>query len=299
VSRALKHLFVSSWIWGAIGLLLAGASSAQGFDSAISQERGVSESFTHARVRHHAFFSDSSDSSSDSDDDAPDSAEKVATDWASLDSSEIPQWNSWQLRTGFQRLRDQRYLEMSTMPGFARRLSWLYPDDGCFSRAALATQLLAHEGYPHPKKLFAFGNLVAQTPNTSSGQVSWWYHTVPVVRVGGEVMALDPSIEPKRPLPFAEWVQRMGGSPQDFTFAVCQSGTYTPYSSCYAPPSEDVSAEMQDQDAFLQAEWAREQELGRDPVKELGDQPPWKASLGGSSAREADFARGFAFHEVQ
>ena len=192
----------------------------------------------------------------------------------SIDAS-FPSGRRKQLQNGFARMRDTRFLEAPSMPGFERRSSWMFPDDGCFARAALAGKNLSEWGFPRPWKLFAFGKLVAQTPNTLSGLVTWWYHIVPVVRVGSQVMALDPSVEPRWALPFETWVARMGGVPEDFKFSVCVPGSYAPYSSCMNPSSDEESSEFEDQYEFLDDEWGRIHDLRRDPRRELGDEPPW------------------------
>lgn len=67
---------------------------------------------------------------------------------------------------GFRSLRDARWLTMPGMRDFKRRSSWLYPDDGCFARAALGGQKLESWDYPRPKKLFIFGDLEVKTANS-------------------------------------------------------------------------------------------------------------------------------------
>jgi hypothetical protein len=179
------------------------------------------------------------------------------------------------MKTAFESFRDYRFLERDSKPGFLRRVSWLYPDDGCFARASLAIVNLNQWKYAVPKKIFVFGNLEVKTVNSPWGSVSWWYHVAPLVEVNGEKYVLDPAIEPKNPLRLEDWLARMSPTPDSLEVAVCGSGSYTPYDACYKDTDGVESMALSDEGYFLDAEWARLVELGRDPEKELGDLPPW------------------------
>lgn len=186
--------------------------------------------------------------------------------WANLD----------ELRTQFERVRDTRWIIDGERPNFLRRPSWMFPDDGCYARAALVNRMLSKGNGPVPNKVFAFGDLTARTENTSHGTVNWWYHVAPVVDVDGEAYVLDPSIEPRRPLSLKEWLGRMGPNPGEIEVAICGSGSYSPYDQCDRDTDGEEVLAQQDQKGFLQMEWYRIEELRRNPVNELGDNPPWK-----------------------
>lgn len=174
----------------------------------------------------------------------------------------------------FKSIRDERFLENPS--GFMRRSSWLYPDDGCFDRAALAIMNSSKWNFPVPKKVFVFGNLTVKTQNAPGGEVTWWYHVAPLVEVNGTKLVLDPAIEPSHPLALPDWLATMSSDPGSLNISVCESGTYSPDDDCAKVTDgvEDVAA--RDQLYYLNDEWNRLVELGRHPEQELGDTPPWK-----------------------
>jgi hypothetical protein len=185
-----------------------------------------------------------------------------------------------ELLEGFQKVRDTRFLNDPQHSGLKRRSSWLFPDDGCWARASLMSLNLEKMGRVRPAKVFAFGNLHVQTPNSPSGSVSWWYHVVPAVRVGQNVFVLDPAIEARAPITLKEWLVRMGGRQQqvpgqEMRVAICHAQTYTPGSACQDPSAEEERQSVADQTMYLPSEWSRLVELNRNPEKELGDFPPW------------------------
>jgi hypothetical protein len=72
-------------------------------------------------------------------DSQPSSSYDVAVPLDQLDQSKIPKWETAALvENAFLRVRDSRFMFTPARPEFARRSSWLYPDDGCYARAALA-----------------------------------------------------------------------------------------------------------------------------------------------------------------
>jgi hypothetical protein len=256
-----------------IPLLMLCALGAQANVSAsISQVREPGESFETALTRHLQQTDPRTISVL--------SAQSVAGPWSKVDVSAVPEWSPDELKAGFEQMRDSRFLNPPDMPDFSRRSSWLYPDDGCFARAALGGQNLQKWGFKRPLKLFIFGSLAVRTANSPSGWVSWWYHTVPVVQVDGQVMILDPAIEPQGALPFESWVKRMGGTSADFLFSVCRPRTYDPYTSCTSPDADAESPALDHQYAFLDLEWSRLEDLGRNPTRELGTSPPWVVGHG-------------------
>ncbi len=188
----------------------------------------------------------------------------------------VTTWNdAGELKSRFEGLRDFRFLQTRDEPNFLRRSSWLYPDDGCFARAALAIRNLSQWSFPVPNKVFVFGNLAVKTANSPSGQVTWWYHVAPIVEVAGQKYVLDPAINPKAALPLYDWLKTMTNDPSKLEVAICGAGSYTPYDACEKDTDGLEKSAGDDQLYYLDAEWNRLESLNRDPVKELGDNPPW------------------------
>ncbi len=190
----------------------------------------------------------------------------------------IPNAVAWKsipdMQERFEKFRDERFMKDPSDPNNLRRISWLYPVDGCWTRAALFNRHAFREFVPIPSKVFAFGNLRVKTPNSRRGVVGWWYHVAPMVRVGSEQFVLDPSIEPTRPLPLNEWLGRMG-KPERIRVAVCGSGTYSPGDNC-DKESDGVEARAErTQREYLVLEKRELTALGRNTSEELGNNPPW------------------------
>ncbi len=177
------------------------------------------------------------------------------------------------LSLGFQEVRDSRFLKHDS--SFPRRISWLFPDDGCFVRADFMIKKLKEYGYEF-KKVFLFGNLEVETKNTFSNKVSWWYHVAPVIRVGEKLYVLDPSIEPERPLELSRWVLRQTDSLEKIEIAICSDSTYSPGSQCEKGREIPFEKKLAVQELFLEHEWHRQITLDRDPEVVLGNSPPWR-----------------------
>jgi hypothetical protein len=193
-----------------------------------------------------------------------------------LDLKKAPEFHhKYPVSRAFRDVRDLRFMEDSRIPDFLRRISWQYPDDGCFARAEMASRLLEHMSYPSPAKVFVFGDLQTKTSNHPNGVVYWWYHVVPGYRVGRDLFVFDPAIGADAPITVTEWAKKMGGNVNSFEFAICDGAAYAPFSGCKGAQIQDRETTLDDQRIFLNDEWARALELGRDPVVVLGDQPPW------------------------
>ncbi len=192
-----------------------------------------------------------------------------------LDINEIPQLTDYAaVKKAFETARDTQFLPDPDYVYLTRRSTWLYPDDGCYARSALAIMNLRKNLGITPMTIFAYGNLQVKTPNAYGGSVTWWYHVAPIVGAEGEAYVLDPAIEPKYPLPLKEWASKLGGR-WGTEFSVCDSKTYQPYSSCHQPPQYENINAMDDQMSFLRPERERILDLGRNPDEELGEHPPW------------------------
>jgi hypothetical protein len=196
-----------------------------------------------------------------------------------IPENELPKATAWTnkelLQERFEKLRDMRFLNWKRGEEFPRRLSWMFPDDGCYARAALFNRNAFREFIPIPKKVFAFGNLRAETDNSPRGVVTWWYHVAPIVEVDSVKYVLDPALEPNHPLELKEWLDLMG-TPEKIKVSICSSGTYTPSDNC-SKESDGLELRAERAQAYyLNLEWKRLERLGRQAEVELGDSPPWK-----------------------
>ncbi len=193
--------------------------------------------------------------------------------------ADLPSATMWggaiEMNTRFARVRDHRWMTERVRPNFLRRPSWMFPDDGCYARAALAIKMFSQWKTSVPKKVFVFGDLTVRTKNSPVGSVSWWYHVAPIVEVNGLKYVLDPSIEPHYPLTLLQWLSRMSHRPDELEVAICGSGTYSPYDNCRKKTDGQELMARRDQGAFLGLEWHRLEDLKRSPEQELGDNPPW------------------------
>ena len=187
----------------------------------------------------------------------------------------VTPWPMDKLQPWFEMMRNERYLSARRPANFKRRLTWLYPQDGCYARAGAGIKHLIDGGVPGPKKIFAFGDLETKTPYSKRGKVSWWYHVAPVVDVEGRRYVLDPSVEAGHPLTIQEWVTAIADS-DDVKFvkvAICEAGAYWPKSKC-ANTVVGTTGESGVKE-YLSAEWDNLVKLGMDPEALLGDAPPW------------------------
>lgn len=192
-----------------------------------------------------------------------------------MDLSKVPEVPTMDaLINMFQLVRDTRFLKSGSTSSFLRRISWLYPDEGCFARAAVASLKLKEEHMIRPMKIFAFGSLEASSPYALRGSVTWWYHVALVVKYMGSYYVLDPAINQKRPMLYDEWYSSMGHM-RNIKGVICNAYTYQPFDSCMRPKESNEAYALSDQRFFLYDEWERVKALGFDPVKLLGSEPPW------------------------
>jgi hypothetical protein len=176
----------------------------------------------------------------------------------------------------FTEVRDSRNFTWLLNTTFPRRAAWLYPQDGCWIRAAFASHLAENRGEGPLKKLFIFGELTARTRNAPSGLVDWWYHVVSVYRTAaGEIRVIDPAIDPAKAMELDAWIRAVNTSNGAVEFSLCESSTYSPSDACAASQAPSWSILESDAQAYLDLEWDNLKVLQRDPTKELADQPPW------------------------
>lgn len=271
-----KYFFIWSLFWPLFLWLSQGETRATdlplNFSAKIgSASRARGEDWRNARQRHFALYRLAVPLDWNRD------AEEEAGPIEKLDFLRVQEWPDFEeISLAFGYVRDEKFLTDPTqIPFFSRRSTWLYPDDGCFARAALMKNLMKIKGYSQPNRVFIFGNLSVKSPNSLTGEVSWWYHTAPVARVRNQVYVFDPSIDPQHPILLQDWANRQTDDLNSIKMAFCAPDTYMPFSPCeYPQVGEDIRAEG-DISYFLDLEWRRQLELGRDPVKILGDNPPW------------------------
>lgn len=208
-------------------------------------------------------------------------AQEMAIDLDDLDISILPQWPSQNvLNSAFNYMRDTRFLFDEGKKEFPRRISWLYPDDGCYARAALSVHKIDETKLVAPYKVFIFGNLRVKTPNSPDGWVGWVYHVAPVISVDGKAYVLDAAINPIAPMQLRDWVTTMVKDSHDARVSLCHTNTYTPDQACRKSKPEDDDDAEPDQIEYLSIEWDQLKDMDRNPEKELGDEPPWlKPSL--------------------
>ena len=197
----------------------------------------------------------------------------------------VPTWSEADIVAQFRATRDAQYMTTAGDPRL-RRISWQYPDDGCFTRAEQVNVRVAQAGKPKPYKLFAFGRfqrLYVSTPNDVDGVVDWWYHVVPVVKnPAGQAIVLDAAVSPCRPLFWREWLALMANDLSFFDdvaggngVTVADPNAYIPFSLVTGEPSHAQESLDDQVGIYLFEEWNRAQELGRDPNAVLFATPPW------------------------
>eukprot|EP00741_Cyanophora_paradoxa_P015243 tig00020851_g14713.t1 len=155
-------------------------------------------------------------------------------------------------------IRDERFLEDLDHPEFSRRISWLYPDDGCMVRAELVRMKAVERGLPMPAKVFSFGSLAVKSENAPVGEkhIYWGWHVAALVRVNGVLMAIDPSIEYEPMMPLQRWYDLQTQGPVAGPLegaSICHGYSYDPDSECEPsrPEPEEVVFDILDEDRYL------------------------------------------------
>lgn len=203
-----------------------------------------------------------------------------------------PSWNNYEtIKINFEKIRDLRYTEDEHKAGFLRRITWLFPDDGCWIRASAAIHDLFGpfnnivKQDIRPAKIFAFGNLCVNTNNESTGSVSWWYHTAPIIKDAQtqKVYVLDPAVNPFEPMLVEEWIAVIGsndGACQQSQsgvaqFNICNGYGSSPFNGCHSDFHNEIS-DVSVQSIYRNYERKRQTNLGRDADAVLGELPPWR-----------------------
>lgn len=236
-----------------------------------------------------------------------------ATLMEDLDFIGVPVWTDAEIMAFFAESRDERYLEQSSVLDYPRRISWLYPNDGCFARAEQVVGKVT-DLTKKPYKLYALdtaynASLVVKSknamhdPDEEYGEVHWWYHVVPLVlNEDNDPIVLDASIDPCGPLYWEDWLSLMtpDGDISVFdnpsTTMRVSISDYNAYwltsDNAYGNTPEDHTVHLGwsydhlqvDTDPtfhYLQREWERQTVgLSRDAEDYFGDDPVWLEDCG-------------------
>jgi hypothetical protein len=183
----------------------------------------------------------------------------------------VPSW-SWSTITAFFTfVRDVSWLKMDGDRYTSRRVSWLYPDGGCDSRAEIICHRAGISLLARPYKAYAWGALKFTTNNAPPGKtsVNWGFHIAPIVKSSGtgNVWVIDPSTNTAGPLTMSNWLGKFKGNID--SVVVNDPSFYGPLGGS----NDDAFDEMEEE--YLRLEWDRQVALGRDPRQVLGDDPPW------------------------
>lgn len=176
----------------------------------------------------------------------------------------------------FQYLRDTKFFAQEGKPIHNRRISWLYPDDGCFTRAMMMAHHIFALKKIEAKKIYAFGNLRAHSDYGLDGIVRWWYHVAISFKVDNQLYVFDPSVDFNKPLTVLEWKKNITDDDDSISFSICSADTYGPDDSCDSPTKFPTDSFKQSQFLYLDYEWTRLLHLKLVPQDLLGENPPWK-----------------------
>ena len=209
----------------------------------------------------------------------------VAEEYWSFDPTDVPLWsngsqaNLAELTLSFLEIRDQRIYQDTERPGWPRRMAFLFPDDGCHVRAALFNQELEKRGLSRGHKIFAFGSIRIPSSHHPDGEVLWWFHVAPIFKLPEGLYVADPALFPSAPIRLKDWLKFLAPD-RDLTqlrMVTCDAFAHNPASRCMGGSTGmDKGAIKQHNDELLHYEWVRQERLGRDPVRILGDFPPWR-----------------------
>lgn len=189
---------------------------------------------------------------------------------SNVNLNEIPEWNNWeQLKSGFDLILNERNLDDHEVSGFQRRITWLYRNDGCFTRSGLASKKLARAGFPKVKQFFVFSDLRY-----------WTYHVALAARIGSTIYIFDPAFNWNEPMPLDAWRQEFtyNSDPENVAVSICDQTSWDPGGDCAGLPPDHIDTETNrnlDQWRYVWQHEERESLANKAPLY-LGDFPPWK-----------------------
>lgn len=198
------------------------------------------------------------------------------------DSAFVPTVDSMEaLMERFTYARDTRFIDDPSVPNFLRRLSWMYPDDGCFMRAGYANILMKDKFQQDSARVFVFGDLIVNSPHATD-PVQWWYHTAPIVKLADQIYVLDPALYPKNPVTIKDWVNTQGVTFDTTDVSLCDANSFSPDEACFGSDTDEESLKTY-APIYLGAERYRQLELHNNDEAVvnnlLGEFPPWLTDL--------------------
>lgn len=154
-------------------------------------------------------------------------------------------------------------------PGnFLRKGPWLYPNNGCYSKAAHVSFLAKQKGFTQPGKIFAYGNLEFRSPYAKNGRVVYWrYHMAAAYVFNSQVYVIDPGMGSAL-LTQAEWFAKISPTPQTVRPKYCDQRNYSPLTTCVGGSGN--GANLNHVRGILRDEWSNLVRLGYDPYSILG-----------------------------
>lgn len=198
------------------------------------------------------------------------------------DFSVLPEWpgTESELAGYFANARDERIYKDEN--GFMRRSTWLYPEDGCHTRAAHIARSFESIPMPRPGKVFAFGiplgpplGLYSRFSRDPQKKTWWLFHVAAAYRVGQDVIVLDPAVDANQPLKIGTWLSKMARNPERAKVSICDTYSYDPASLCRGGTPDRERNSLDHQKSYFSMEWVRVLRLGLEPKEILGPHPPW------------------------
>lgn len=190
----------------------------------------------------------------------------------------LDNWNSQtQLDNAFISARDSQFIPWKySLISKYRRPTWLFPYDGCHVRAEQLKDKFNEYGFPEVKKIFVFGDLSFNTKNSLLGKVQWWFHVAVATKFNDQIYVFDPAIDASKILPLEDWGSSFNQPIEALTFSICNKNTYIPFDGCNNPEPIDQQEYEKVQTSYLFLESINLVTLGRNPLIELQDNPPWR-----------------------
>lgn len=129
------------------------------------------------------------------------------------------------------------------------------------------------------KKIFVFGDLSFKTANSITGKAEWWFHVALAAKFDDQIYVFDPAINPNQILLLEDWASSFNLPLADLDLALCHRDTYIPYDSCDQPQRVNQKEFARVQNTYLFLEWLNIVSLGRNPLLELQEYPPWRQPI--------------------
>ncbi len=138
----------------------------------------------------------------------------------------IPEWKYGldALNDLFLAAKNIRYYDNPNPGDFRRKGAWLYPYDGCYSKAAHVANIAGNKGFIFPGKIYAFGNLRLLSLFSPNGKTTYWsYHVAAAYHIGSTIYVVDPSVSTTGVLTKSQWLARISRDPSRVRVSLCNS----------------------------------------------------------------------------